>query len=171
MNDKVCETGEAPETFKCNVHSLSITLGRGRAGVRPGPLSAKLGLHPGQVTSSSKRRDRQASTLTPTDTFCSQSAPAVHVFGLWEESGVPGEHLRSRHRGNMQTLERKTGGPPSEPRTFLERADKVELIFKKGVFVSGMIFASVRTLTSGCTSKMHTFPSAKSLSTESKLVP
>lgn len=115
LNDKVCETGEAPESFKSNIHSLfyhrlSCTLGRGRAGVRPGPLSAKLGLHPGQVTSSSKQRDRQASTLTPTDILSSQSAPAVHVSGLWEEAGVPGEHLRSRHRGNMQTLERKTGG-------------------------------------------------------------
>lgn len=25
LSDKVCETGEAPESFKSNVHSLSIT--------------------------------------------------------------------------------------------------------------------------------------------------
>ncbi|MEQ2301970.1 hypothetical protein AMECASPLE_001628 [Ameca splendens] len=37
-----------------------------------------------------------------------------HVFGLWEEAGVPGGNPHM-HRGNMQTPCRKTPGPELNP--------------------------------------------------------
>ena len=53
-------------------------------------------------------RDKQPPTLafTPMGNLkwpINQLSPSLHVFGLWEEAGVPGENQR-RHWENMQTL-------------------------------------------------------------------
>ena len=54
-------------------------------------------------------RGIQPSTLatTPTGNFrvTNQPIPSLHVFGMWEETGVPGVNLR-RQRKNMQTPHR-----------------------------------------------------------------
>ncbi|MED6294342.1 hypothetical protein CHARACLAT_020165 [Characodon lateralis] len=41
-----------------------------------------------------------------------------HVFGLWEDAGVPGDNP-PMHRENMQTPCRKPPNQESKPRTFL----------------------------------------------------
>ena len=51
-------------------------------------------------------RDRQPFTLTFTPTANLESPINLHVFGLWEEAGVPGENPR-RYEENAQTPHRK----------------------------------------------------------------
>lgn len=38
--------------------------------------------------------------------FTHTSSPTLHIFGMWEETGIPGEHSH-RHRENMQALHRQ----------------------------------------------------------------
>ncbi len=51
-------------------------------------------------------RDKQPSTLTFTLMGNLVSPIKLHVFGLWEEAGIPAGNPR-RHRENMQTPRRK----------------------------------------------------------------
>ena len=59
-------------------------------------------------------RDRQPFTLTVTPMvnleYPISLVPILHVFGLWEEAGVPGENPRL-HGENMQTPHRKIPRP------------------------------------------------------------
>ncbi|MEQ2235656.1 hypothetical protein ILYODFUR_004559 [Ilyodon furcidens] len=65
-------------------------------------------VHPGQVTSPSQANNHSHLRAIETNSLNS------HVFGRWEEAGVPrgNPHM---HRENMQTPCRKTPGPELNP--------------------------------------------------------
>lgn len=100
LNDKVCETAEAPESFRSNVHWLSITASPARWVV--GELDCIPALSApswGHTPDKSPVRQSRETDKHPHSHLRTRFVPsrplAVHVCGLWEEAGVPGEHLRS----------------------------------------------------------------------------
>jgi len=64
------------------------------------------------------RRDRQPFTLTFSRMDNLESPINLHVFGLWEEAGVPRKNPRW-HRENMQTLHRRAPPPRVQTRNHL----------------------------------------------------
>ncbi|XP_061527601.1 OTU domain-containing protein 3 isoform X2 [Phycodurus eques] len=84
--------------------------GRRHAGACPSYHRAGGGVHPEPVASQSQGTSKQTTIRTHIHTygqFKVFNQPSMHVFGMWEESGVPAENPR-RHRENMQTPHRRS---------------------------------------------------------------
>ncbi|XP_061638699.1 protein-tyrosine kinase 6b isoform X2 [Phyllopteryx taeniolatus] len=96
------------EDYICKVADFGLTQvikGRGRAGADPSCHRAGGGVHPELVASQSQSTYKQTTIRTRSHTygqFRVFNQPTTHVFGMWEETGVPGEKPR-RHGENMQT--------------------------------------------------------------------
>ncbi|MED6263534.1 hypothetical protein CHARACLAT_005505 [Characodon lateralis] len=96
------------------------TVGHGGAGAYLQLSTGERRGKPAQVASPSQgntgtyRTNNRAHTHSHLRAILETNLPKCHIFGLWEEAGVPGENPRM-HGENMQTPCRKSPGRNSNP--------------------------------------------------------